>query len=276
MTRDQATAQRLAEEAASLLGEGLEAWRPVAGGDLSVVIRARLASGAEVVVKGGPSPVTEAAMLGAIRDAGVPAPEVLAVSDRALVLQALEDAGGLRGAGWEALGAAVRKLHDTAGETYGWPCDYAFGAVAIGNAPCGSWPEFWAEQRLLPQAPALPTPLAHRLERLARALPERLPPRPLPSLLHGDLWAGNVLASGGRLSGLIDPASYWGHGEVDLAMLHLFGSPGAAFGAGYGPPEPGAHDRRPIYQLWPAIVHVRLFGSGYHRLLDRLLAQAGV
>lgn len=58
-------------------------------------------------------------------------------------------------------------------------------------------------------------------------------------------------------------------------MLHLFGTPGAAFGAGCGPLEPGAVGRRPIYQLWPAIVHVRLFGSGYASLLDRLLTQAG-
>jgi len=270
-------AERIAEEGARLLGEGLEDWRALAGGDLSQVVRARLSSGREVIVKTGPAPRVEAEMLRAIRAAGTPAPEVLGASDRVLALEALDDAGGLRGAGWEALGAAVRQMHGATGDAYGWAGDYAFGAVAIRNAPCDDWPEFWAERRLLAEAAALPSALAHRLERLARALPERLPARPPPALLHGDLWVGNVLAGpGGRLSGLIDPASYYGHGEVDLAMLHLFGSPGAGFAAGYGVAEPGEAERRAIYQLWPAIVHVRLFGVGYHGMLDRLLAQSGV
>ena len=276
MTRETGTAQQLAEEGARLLGGRLAGWRPVSGGDLSMVLRARLASGVEVIVKNGPSPATEAGMLAAIRQAGAPAPAVLAVSDRVLVLELLEDSGRLGREGWAGLGRAVRRLHAAAGESYGWPRDYAFGGVAIPNAPCDAWPEFWAERRLLPEAPALPAALARRLERLARALPERLPSRPVPALLHGDLWVGNVLAGDGRLSGLIDPASYWGHGEVDLAMLDLFGTPDAAFGAGYGRLEPGAGERRPIYQIWPAIVHVRLFGSGYFSLLDRLLPQAGV
>ncbi|WP_212525027.1 fructosamine kinase family protein [Actibacterium sp. MT2.3-13A] len=271
------TAGRIAEEGARLLGEGLAGWRALAGGDLSRVVRARLSSGREAIFKTGPAPRVEAEMLRAIRAAGVPAPEVLGASARVLALEALADAGGLRGAGWEALGAAVRRLHGATGAGYGWPEDYAFGAVAIRNAPCDDWPGFWAERRLLTEAGALPPEFSRRLERLARALPERLPARPAPALLHGDLWAGNVLAApGGGLSGLIDPASSYGHGEVDLAMLHLFGSPGTGFAAGYGAADPGVAERRPIYQLWPAIVHVRLFGAGYLGLLDRLLGDCGV
>lgn len=85
-----------------------------------------------------------------------------------------------------------------------------------------------------------------------------------------------MVAAHGRLSGLIDPACYRGHGEVDLAMLSLFGAPGPAFAAGYGALEPGAETRRPIYRLWPAIVHLRLFGGGYRGLVERLLDEAGV
>jgi fructosamine-3-kinase len=269
-------AARLAEAGAALLDDALAGWRPAAGGDLSQVVLAELASGRTVVVKTGPAPETEAAMLRALRAAGAPAPEPLAASAEVLALEALPDDGALGPEGWEALGAAARRLHDDPGEAYGWPEDYAFGEVRIPNAPADDWPTFWAERRLLPETPRLPPALARRLERLARDLPDRLPAHPPAGLLHGDLWPGNVLASGGGLSGLIDPACCRGHGEVDLAMLSLFGSPGPAFAAGYGPPEPEAEDRRPIYQLWPAIVHVRLFGGGYAGLLDRLLARAGV
>lgn len=266
----------IAEAAAALLGQPLVDWRAVAGGDLSAVLRLRLADGVTAIAKTGPDPRGEAAMLAAIRAAGVPAPQVLAASDRVLVLEELSDRGGLGPGGWRDLGRALHRLHAAEGAGYGWPGDYAFGAVAIRNAPCDSWPEFWAHRRLLPELAALPADAARRLEALAHDLPNRLPVRPAPALLHGDLWAGNVLADGGALSGLIDPACYYGHGEVDLAMLHLFGGPGAEFAEGYGALEAGAGERLAIYQLWPAIVHVRLFGVGYVGMLDRLLSRAGV
>ncbi len=270
-------AEELARAGAALLGADLAGWRVVAGGDLSTVVRVRLADGREAVVKTGPDPRAEADMLRAIASAGVPAPRVLAVSDRVLVLEALaQDGRGLSVAGWAELGAAVRRLHDATGPGWGWSRDYAFGAVEIPNAPAPDWPAFWAERRLLPGVSALPADLAARAERLVADLRNRLPRDPARSLLHGDLWSGNVLASGGRFSGLIDPACHHGHAEVDLAMLHLFGAPAPAFYDRYGALEPGAGERRAIYQLWPALVHVRLFGGGYLGLVARLLDAAGV
>jgi len=103
-----------------------------------------------------------------------------------------------------------------------------------------------------------------------------MPGAPSASLLHGDLWSGNVLAARGGIAGLIDPACHYGHAEVDLAMLALFGRPGPEFFAAYGPLEPGFAERQPIYQLWPALVHYRLFGDGYLPLVERLLDQHGI
>jgi fructosamine-3-kinase len=120
-------------------------------------------------------------------------------------------------------------LHASTGETYGWHVDHGFGAVAIPNGPAYRWPEFWAERRLMAGIENLPPELARRLEALCRSLPDRLPATPRPALLHGDLWSGNVIARDGEVRGLIDPASYYGHTEVDLAMLDLFGRPEAAF-----------------------------------------------
>lgn len=267
---------QLARKAADLLGEPVLREEPIHGGDLSQVCRLHLGGGREVIAKGGPAPAVEAAMLAALARAGAMVPAVIACDAEVLVLEALADRGALGAAGWAELGGMLRRVHAASGPAYGWNTDHAFGAVAIPNAWHDHWPQFWAERRLLAEAARLPAPVAARLGRLAARLPELLPARPRPGLLHGDLWVGNILADGGRLSGVIDPACYYGHAEVDLAMLTLFGRPPEAFRAAYGRPAAGWELRRAVYQLWPAIVHLRLFGAGYRGLVEGLLARAGV
>ena len=263
----------LADRAAALLGAGLAGEERLHGGDLSQVFRLVLSDDRSVVAKAADKALAEAGMLRAIAAAGAPAPRVLA-AERGLVV--MEDLGRDDGPGaaWADLGRALRRLHAATGAGYGWPENYGFGPMPIPNAPLPDWPAFWAERRLLPACPVLPPGLAARVEALAERLADLLPRAPPPALLHGDLWTGNVMARGGRVTGLIDPACYHGHAEVDLAMLALFGSPGPAFRETYGGPEPGEAARRPVYQLWPALVHLRLFGDGYLGLVERCLAAA--
>lgn len=269
------SAEALALRGAALLGGALAEARRLPGGDLSVCLGIRLADGRAAVVKSGPDPREEAAMLAAIAASGAPAPAVLAVDDAALVLERLSETGA--GAGAPAdLGRVVARLHAARGERYGWPADYAFGPVTIANGWSDDWPVFWGERRLLCHAGHVPLALMRRLECLAADLANRLPARPLPALLHGDLWGGNVLCDGDRVAGLIDPACYHGHAEVDLAMLTLFGRPGPGFRAAYGAPEPGEAERAPIYRLWPALVHLRLFGASYRGMVEGFLDEAGV
>ncbi|MDU8926509.1 fructosamine kinase family protein [Alisedimentitalea sp. MJ-SS2] len=264
---------KLAQEAKTLLGQPVTRITPLHGGDLSEVLRLHLADNTTVVVKSGPAPSSEAAMLRAIRASGTPAPQVLAHSDSALILEDLPESGGLNAPAWGDLGAHLAILHATTGPRYGWHRDYAFGPVPILNTQHDTWPKFWSENRLLANLPQLPSAFRPDLERIARVLPHHLPSNPPASLLHGDLWSGNVMVDGPRISALIDPACYFGHGEVDLAMLSLFGRPSQAFFEHYGTPTGDWVTRRAIYQLWPAIVHVRLFGAGYHGLLQRLIEQ---
>ncbi|MEX0304612.1 MAG: fructosamine kinase family protein [Leisingera sp.] len=258
----------------SLLGAGVTRTRPLHGGDLSDVQLLQLSDGRHVVAKSGPLVEREAAMLQAIRAAGVPAPEILAAAAGLLLMQALNETAGSP-AGWQALAGSLRQLHAATGTQYGWDCGYAFGHVEIPNAPLQNWPEFWAARRLLADPGALPRDLRRRIERLCTRLPELLPAAPPPALLHGDLWTGNVLFSADTAY-LIDPACYYGHAEVDRAMLHRLGAPPAAFYAGYGDLEPGFEPRRHIYQLWPALVHLRLFGSGYRGMVESRLAAIGI
>ncbi len=264
----------LAERAARLLGGTLARATDFAGGSLSSVELLRLDDGREMLVKSGPSPQAEARMLRAIRAAGVPAPEVFAADDRVLAIERLPDDGGLASA-WADLGRVVRRLHEATGEAYGWADDYAFGSVPIVNAASDDWPRFYAENRLLAAARGTDADVERRVEALCARLDEILPRQPKPSLLHGDLWSGNVLVSNGKVSGLIDPACYHGDGEVDIAMLGLFASPTRAFFEAYGPLAVGHRERAPIYTLWPALVHLNLFGSGYRGMVEGCLAKAG-
>lgn len=265
----------LASRGAALIGGVLAGTQPMGGGSLSQIVRIRLTDGREAVVKTGPAPVEEAAMLAAIRAAGAPTPDLFAADGEVLVLSVVEDDGDISGA-WADLGRVLAILHRAHGSGYGWFADYAFGPVAIVNTGTDDWPAFWRDNRLLNNARFIGSGLAGRLERLAADLANRLPRHPPPSLLHGDLWGGNVLVAGGKVSGLIDPACYYGDGLVDIAMLQMFDHPPAAFFASYGKIEAGHRERIDIYRLWPALVHLRLFGSGYRSLVERLLTDLGV
>ncbi len=262
----------LAARAARLLGEDVHGCVPLHGGDLSEVLRLRTASGRWLVAKSGPFPEREAAMLRAIRASGARAPEPLAAAPDLLLLEDLGREERPSAFAWEQLGHDLRRLHAANGTSHGWDADYAFGAVAIRNSRWDDWPSFWLSNRLLADADALPGEVVGRIESFAQTILQALPARPRPSLLHGDLWNGNV-HFGRQGPALIDPACYHGDAEVDLAMLALFGSPPPAFLEAYGPLADGGELRRAIYQLWPALVHLRLFGAGYRPLVDACLSR---
>ena len=114
-----------------------------------------------------------------------------------------------------------------------------------------------------------------RYSTVRRVLRERVGPSAPPSRLHGDLWGGNLHVDHEGNPALIDPAVYGGHREVDLAMMQLFGGFGARVFDAYAeamPLESGASDRVPLYQLYPLMVHVNLFGESYLSGVRRALS----
>jgi fructosamine-3-kinase len=260
-----------ARRVAELTGSDEGQLERLAGGDLSEVLLLRRADGRCTVAKGGPAVATEAAMLRALTGAGIPAPAVEAEHEGVLLLEHVENDGVFSAAAWRSIGEAVRRLHERRGEGYGWAVDYRLGTVELDNRASADWPAFWGEQRLVSAARVLDRPWRERVERVAERLSDLLPNDPPPSLLHGDLWSGNILVFESRLAALVDPACYHGHNEVDLAMLTLFGAPPDEFWQSYGSLEPGWRERLPVYQLFPALVHLRLFGASYAALVDRLL-----
>jgi fructosamine-3-kinase len=264
-----------ARRVAAVAGVAEERLERLAGGDLSEVLLVPRGDGRFAVAKPDGGFGAEAAMLRAIAAAGVPAPQVEGEHEGVLLLEHVPNDRVFSPAAWSELGEAVRRLHDVTGDHYGWSVDYQIGTVALDNRERRDWPGFWAEQRLVATAAVLDRPWRARIESLAPRLRDLLPAEPPPSLLHGDLWSGNVLVLNSRLGALIDPACYHGDAEVDLAMLTLFDTPDDRFWAAYGPLRPGWEGRRPLYQLFPALLHLRLFGDAYAGMVDRLLSRVG-
>jgi fructosamine-3-kinase len=174
----------------------------------------------------------------------------------------------------ERLGRGLAALHRARSSgRWGWERPNYVGSLPQRNEPAATWAEFWRDRRLEPQlrlaaGAARDTGPRREWERLFDRLPELLAAAEDDgtSLLHGDLWSGNVLSAAGDPA-LIDPAVYRGHREVDLAMTELFGGFDARFHAAYEeawPLRPGYREvRRGIYQLYYLLVHVTLFGGGY-------------
>ncbi len=233
--------------------------RPLHGGDVAQVFQAELPDGRRVVVKRSPTDAgLEAEGLDALRQAGAPTPAVLGVDAHVLVIEHVTGPGDLR-----ALGHGLATAHQQRGPAFGWHRDNVIGPLPQRNPWTDDWPTFFVEQRVTPYLNDLPTEVARRLERATSGpLPDLLDHDVAPSLVHGDLWSGNIV--GDRW--LIDPAVNHGDRELDLAMLALFGGVPPALLAGYEevwPLDDGWERRRPALQLYHLLVHVRLFGAGY-------------
>ncbi|MEX0648468.1 MAG: fructosamine kinase family protein [Balneolaceae bacterium] len=176
-------------------------------------------------------------------------------------------------------GRELASLHQARSETFGLDHDNFIGSLPQKNNSHAEWPSFFIEERINPQLKAAVNNgsidkkyLAH-WQRLANQLSDIFP-YAKPSLLHGDLWSGNYLFDSSGKAVLIDPAVYYGHPEADLAFTKMFGGFSSEFYQGYesaSPFEPGFSDRIQVYNLYPLLVHVNLFGGGYTRQAEQVL-----
>jgi fructosamine-3-kinase len=257
-----------------------------------VGLTVRLKDGRRLAVKAragnGPSLALEGYMLAELeRLSDLPVPHVHVAEPDLLVMDFIDNDGGSINASVERHAAELlARLHATPRDAFGYARDTLIGPLDQPNPQSMSWIPFFRDHRLMHMAEAaraegrLPAPLHDRLAQLAERLDEFLLEPPYPSLLHGDLWTGNVLVKGNRIASFVDPAIYCGHPEIELAFTTMFGTFGDAFFDAYeslSPLEPGFHEmRRDLYNLYPTLVHVRLFGSSYLSGIERTLSRLGL
>lgn len=257
---------------------------PLTGGCVADVVRVELADGGSVVAKhGGTTYETEAVMLRTLRErSALPVPGVLHAEPDLLVIEHIEHDGRLDSAVERHAAELLAGLHGVAGEHFGFERDTLIGPLVQPCPPTASWVEFFAEHRLryfgrLAHERGAITPECWQdLQRLADRLGEFLEEPEHPSLIHGDIWGGNVLCLGGRVAAFIDPATHYAHPEVELAFTTLFSTFGRAFFDRYTklrPIRPGFFEvRRRLYNLYPLLVHAILFGGGYGQQVERGVA----
>lgn len=180
---------------------------------------------------------------------------------------------------WEQLGRGLAFIHRQSRSNFGLDFDNYIGSLPQYNAPTKDWPTFFQKQRLEPQiqlglkSGQLPSTVAESLRALYPKLAGWFPEAP-PSLLHGDLWGGNLIVDDAGKPALIDPAVYYGHREIELAFTNMFGGFNQRFYDAYREAWPladGFDDRIDLYNMYPLMVHVNLFGGPYLQALKRTI-----
>ncbi len=180
-------------------------------------------------------------------------------------------------------GLMLANLHRNIASKFGLDHDNYMGSLLQSNKQHESFPEFFIEERLLPQLKIAlrKGSLTGRDEEAFGKLFNKLHsiiPKDFPSLVHGDFWCGNYISGTDFRTWLIDPAVSYNHRETDLAMSKMFGGFPKRFYESYlyySPIAPGWEQRVEIFQLYPLLIHVNLFGGGYTRSVKSIIKRYG-
>lgn len=263
---------------------------PLSGGCIGQVYRVVLNDGRILVAKADdgsrPKLDIEGFMLTYLAEhTQLPVPLVYLSTPRLLLMEFLTGNSHFSGAAQEDAAEQLAALHTISAPQFGLERDSLIGGLHQPNPWTDSWLAFFAQQRLIlmadtaVQAGRLSTNILKRIQRFCEYLDRWLEEPPHPSLIHGDVWTTNVLAVNGRITGFIDPAIYYADPEIELAFTTLFGTFGDPFFKRYQeirPLRPGFFDtRRDIYNLYPLLVHVRLFGGSYVASVEQTLRRFG-
>lgn len=248
----------------------IQNYRRLSGGDINELWHIVATRGSFVVKTHARPPgglfASEALGLALLKRHGLDVPEVIAATHDFLLMEYLAPGKPAPGVAGEALA----RLHAVKQASFGLDSDTYLATLLQNNKTNLSWADFFWRQRLLPVLQSLPEYTPHEQELwegfFARNI-ALLNTCPFPALLHGDLWGGNLYHSM-RGPVFIDPACYAGDPLVDIAMTRLFGGFGAEFYAAYNANSPRREETERfirIYQLYPLLVHAKLFGSDYYR-----------
>jgi len=265
----------------------------LSGGCVGEVYRAVMPSGRDLVAKVGRAETESSglALEGFMLDylsthSDLPVPKVCSADDSLLLMDMVESGGGLGTVVQRDAARHVSALHNlTTPLGFGFECDTVIGGLHQPNPWMPKWCDFFRDHRLMymgreaERVGRLPTALMRRLTLFCEVLDRWITEPAHPSLIHGDMWTGNVLSASDHISGFIDPAIYYADPEIELAFTTLFSTFGDAFFSRYHELRPIRsgffEERRDIYNLYPLLVHARLFGGSYVASVDRTLSKFG-
>ncbi len=227
----------------------------------------------------------EATMLGHLRP-HLRVPEVYEHTRERLVMEYIPNDNSCNRHCEEEIADALAHLHSIPAQgVFGFASDTTIGPFRQRNRPRIRWVDFYREMRVLDFAAKafdegkLDKTLLSRIEKLSADLEQFLTEPEHSSLLHGDVWSGNVLTKDNRLAAFIDPACYYGHFEMELAFIGMFDTFGDAFYARYREHRPIEDDffkvRAHLYRLFPYLVHLRAFGGSYLGGIASILQRVG-
>lgn len=224
----------------------------------------------------------EAQGLSELRKASFYVPEVMAVGEvdnTSFLWLEFISAGKPAHNFWEKFGHQLAEMHRVTSNSFGFSSDNYIGTLPQSNVSHVEWSSFFIEERIIPQIrqaiahKKMEPEIVRKIEQLSKVVASVFP-REAPALLHGDLWAGNVMVNSFGSPALIDPSVYYGHREMDIAMTRLFGGFDTSMYGAYNeiyPMELGWQERMNLYNLYPLLVHVNLFGGGYIRQVKQVL-----
>lgn len=277
------------QKMAQILGNTPQSVKPLHGGNIGEVYRLDMPDNSIYVAKvarGNGTLDLEGKMLQFLATKSrLPVPQVIHSEPNILVMSFIEGNSDLTTSAQQHAAELLADLHSIQGESFGLPFDTLIGGLHQPNPQTASWITFFGEHRLLymgteaVKEQKLPPNIMKRIEQLASRLGEFIQEPSHPALIHGDMWTTNILGVDNRITGFVDPAIYYAHPEIELAFSTLFGTFDSAFFRHYQeiiPIEPGFFEtRRNLYNLYPLLVHVRLFGGGYVASVDRILNNLG-
>ncbi|WP_248723909.1 fructosamine kinase family protein [Seonamhaeicola sp. ML3] len=271
----------------NILYENIENLQPISGGDISQAYRIDTNNSSYFLKLNGADKLnmfkTEAYGLELIAKTNtIKTPKILAFDvfeNSAFLLMEFVESKSPTAQDFKALGKQLAALHQCTSESFGLDTNNFIGSLTQSNNQHESWTDFYIDERLIPQLDlakskgllnAKEIPLTSAMKDALQTLFQNIK----PSLLHGDLWSGNYLIASNGTPYLIDPAVYYGHSEIDIAMTKLFGGFSNHFYEAYFdtmPPDDYTNQRIEIYQLYYLLVHLNLFGRSYYGSVASIL-----
>lgn len=279
------------EELSEVLGQEVQKLDLLQHGQIGGVYKANIA-GCDYIVKYSDEAdklAVEAKMLNDLRDVKIRVPEVILSKGPYLVMEYIQSVYEDRYTQELEAAKLLSRLHSVSNESrmYGYYYDTTIGPfVQINEQTQYNWTLFLGQMRIMPMAKRcydegkISKKMLEQLEGLCRDLYKRIDMSTIyPSLLHGDVWSGNLLFDE-KGACLIDPAIYYGDSEMELAFIVLFNTLGETFFDAYHEVHPLSKEfdevKLPIYQIYPLLVHVALYGSSYGTQLEQILKRLKV